>query len=175
MLFFIILPFLQLTSRINKMLRDFAGENLPHDSISAKQMLQEHLTSYRTVEELFAQTVNYGKDALKAVGEEESFGSPKEEIEKLLKMSKEKHEEWEQLWESHKQRLQESMSVCHFEQDISQVSKCYALTRACVCVWCYACVFVWVCTLCFILFARTRLCVMFVFSVCVYVLMCLFV
>ena len=103
------------------MLRDFAGENLPHDSISAKQMLQEHVSSYKTVEELFTQTVNYGKDALKAAGEEESFGNPKEDIEKLLKMSKEKHEEWERLWEAHKQRLQESVNVCHFEQDISQV------------------------------------------------------
>jgi len=111
----------KLTSRINKMLRDFAGENLPHDSISAKQMLQEHVSSYKTVEGLFTQTVNYGKDALKAAGEEESFGIPKEDIEKLLKMSKEKHEEWERLWEAHKQRLQESVNVCHFEQDISQV------------------------------------------------------
>ena len=105
------------------MLRDFAGENLPHDSVSAKQMLQEHLTSYKTVEELFAQTANYGKDALKAAGEEDSFGNPKEEIEKLLKMSNEKQEEWERLWDAHKQRLQESVNVCHFEQDISQVSK----------------------------------------------------
>ena len=104
------------------MLRDFAGDNLPHDSISAKQMLQEHLSSYKAVEELFTQTANYGKDALKAAGEEDSFENPKEEIEKLLKMSKEKHGEWERLWEAHKQRLQESVNVCHFEQDISQVS-----------------------------------------------------
>ena len=106
------------------MLRDFAGENLPHDSISAKQMLQDHLTSYKTVEELFRQTAVYGKDALKAAGEEESFGNPKEEIEKLLRMSQEKREEWERLWDAHKQRLQESVNVCHFEQDISQVSGC---------------------------------------------------
>ena len=111
----------QLTSHINKTLRDFASENLPHDSISAKQMLQEHISSYKIVEELFTQTADHGKDALKAAGEEDSFGDQKEEIEKLIAVSHGKRDEWEGLWEAHRRRLQERVDICHFEQDINQV------------------------------------------------------
>ena len=102
-------------------MRDFTSENLPHDSISAKHLLQEHLAAYKNVEDLYAYTVEYGEDAIKAAGQEDNFGSPKEEIERLISVSKERHEEWSNLWEAHKRKLQESVNVCQFEQDINQV------------------------------------------------------
>ena len=114
--------FVDYATTIAKTMRDFTSESLPHDSISSRHMLQEHHGSYKAVEEIFSYTYSNGKDALVAAGEEENFVNAQEEIHKLMEESQEKHEEWSMLWEAHKRKLQESVGVCQFEQDINQVS-----------------------------------------------------
>ena len=110
-------------------MRDFSSDHFPQDLITARHMLQEHLTRYKAVEDLFAYTFTNGKDALASTGEDESFGIPREEIRKLIGETQEKHEEWSSLWEAHKKRLAESVNVCQFEQDINQVDRNIINTR----------------------------------------------
>ena len=97
------------------------NQPLPRELNNAQLLLQDHLANYQTVQELFNFTTVNAQDVLSRAATSSAVSVSREEIKGFLEKSEGRHDEWRSLWEHHKDKLEESVRLCEFEQAISKV------------------------------------------------------
>lgn len=85
-------------------------------------MLQDHLASYDAVLDHYNFTVSCGHDILNKSENDVMVSVSREQIKQYVHQSQSRKEEWLNLWEHHKTKLEESIKLCEFEQKINQAS-----------------------------------------------------
>ena len=120
--------YFQLLEMMDEMTRVFHSEALTTDLSRAQLMLQDHLVSYQSVNELYHFTCSNAQDILSKSGTSSSVNVSREEIKRFLDQSDGKREEWLSLWQHHQNKLQESVKLCGLEQAISKVHVILSLT-----------------------------------------------
>ena len=99
----------------------FGTQPLPRDINTAQLLLQDHLANYQAVSDLFNLTSANAQDVLGRSATSAAVSVSREEIKSFLERSEDRHEEWRSLWEHHKEKLEESVRLCEFEQAINKV------------------------------------------------------
>ena len=97
------------------------NQPLPRDTNNAQLLLQDHLANYQTVQDLYNFTTVNAQDVLSRAATSSAVSVSREEIKGFLEKSEGRHDEWRSLWEHHKDKLEESVRLCEFEQAISTV------------------------------------------------------
>ena len=114
--------FSQLTQLLNQMVVNFSSTKSTSDLTKAQLMLQDHLASYDTVLDQYNFTVRCGHDILTKSENDAAVSVSREQIKRYVDQADSRKEEWLNLWEHHKTKLQESIKLCEFEQRIIQVN-----------------------------------------------------
>jgi hypothetical protein len=115
--------FSQLTQLLNQMVVNFSNTKSTSDLTKAQLMLQDHLASYDTVLDQYNFTVRCGHDILTKSENDAAVSVSREQIKRYVDQADSRKEEWLNLWEHHKTKLQESIKLCEFEQRINKVTK----------------------------------------------------
>ncbi len=115
--------FSQLTQLLNQMVVNFSSTKSTSDLTKAQLMLQDHLASYDTVLDQYNFTVRCGHDILAKSENDAAVSVSREQIKRYVDQADSRKEEWLNLWEHHKTKLQESIKLCEFEQRINKVTK----------------------------------------------------
>lgn len=106
---------------MDDMMYDIQNQPLPRDINAAQLLLQDHLANYQTVHELFNFTTVNAQDVLSRAATSAAVTVSRDEIKGFLEKSDGRHGEWRSLWEHHKDKLEESVRLCEFEQAINTV------------------------------------------------------
>lgn len=112
---------LQLLQMMDDMTYGIQNQPLPRDTNNAQLLLQDHLANYQTVQDLYNFTTVNAQDVLSRAATSSAVSVSREEIKGFLEKSEGRHDEWRSLWEHHKDKLEESVRLCEFEQAISTV------------------------------------------------------
>ena len=115
---------------IDDMTYGIQNQPLPRDLNNAQLLLQDHLANYQTVQELFNFTTVNAQDVLSRAATSAAVSVSREEIKGFLEKSDGRRDEWRSLWEHHKDKLEESVRLCEFEQAINTV--CSEELKGCV-------------------------------------------
>ena len=106
---------------MNKTLQEYTSDFLPRSTAYTKQKLKDQFASFRAVEELFVYTIQNGQDVLQSIEEYEELGIKSTQIEHLLNSGDQNHSEWKLVWEENQKRLEDSLKILKYLQEISQV------------------------------------------------------
>ena len=112
------------------MVYQFSSTKSTSDLTKAQLMLQDHLASYDTVLDNYNFTVSCGHDILSKSENDSAVSVSREEIKRYVDQAESRKEEWLNLWEHHKTKLEESIKLCEFEQKINQVGPSYFQCQA---------------------------------------------
>lgn len=99
----------------------FGSTKSTSDLTKAQLMLQDHLASYDTVMDQYNFTVRCGHDILTKSENDAALSVSREQIKRYVDQADSHKEEWLDLWEHHKSKLEESIKLCEFEQRINKV------------------------------------------------------
>ena len=115
--------FTQLLQVMDDMTYEMQNQSLPRDVSTAQLLLQDNLANYKTVHELFNFTTVHAQDLLSRACTSAAVSVSRDEIKGCLEKSEGRQREWQSVWENHKDKLEESVHLCEFQQAISTV--CY--------------------------------------------------
>lgn len=99
----------------------FSKTNTTLDLTKAQLMLQDHLASYDSVLDQYNFTVKCGHDIITKCENDASMSVSRDRIMRYVEQAESRKEEWFDLWEHHRTKLEESIKLCEFEQKINQV------------------------------------------------------
>ena len=106
---------------MDDMTYEMQNQSLPRDVNVAQLLLQDHLANYKTVHELFEFTTVHSQDVLSRASTSAAVSVSRDEIKGFLEKSEGRRAEWRSVWEHHRDKLEESVRLCEFQQAISTV------------------------------------------------------
>ncbi|VDI56857.1 titin [Mytilus galloprovincialis] len=111
----------QLDKLIEKTEQEYSQSNLPADLTHAEKMLEEHKRKKTEVSSLINYTADEGEKIVVRVRQTDAEAAAQEDVERVLNVTAEYKQRWNQAWEDQEKRLKQNLQICQFNYDLRQI------------------------------------------------------
>ncbi|KAK3083136.1 hypothetical protein FSP39_014900 [Pinctada imbricata] len=111
----------QLDRLIERTEREYMESELPSDLSQAETLLEEHKRKKQEVSSLINYTADEGEKIVVRVRQTDAEAAAQDDVERVLKVTAEYKQRWNQAWEEQEKRLKQNLQICQFNYDLRQI------------------------------------------------------
>ncbi|XP_060064415.1 titin-like, partial [Ylistrum balloti] len=111
----------QLDKLIEKTEKEYTQSELPSDLSLAESLLEEHKRKQKEVSSLINFTSGEGEKIVVRVRQTDAEAAAQEDVERVLMVTAEYKQRWNQAWEEQEKRLKQNLQICQFNYDLRQI------------------------------------------------------